>query len=117
MTKPVDHVDPSDDDPTVDDPPVDDPYDDHDQREEPPLQAGLDHLQRAAHEVIAASRALLDVVEDLVDDPHAASTLADMFSSVTALAGRIGRGGGSGSAADSADEGDDDPPVQRIPVS
>ncbi len=82
------------------------------------LQAGLDHLQRAAKEVIAASRALLDVAEDLVDDPHAATGLTDMLASFGALAGRMGRAA-AGSAVGHRDEDDDDgdPPVQRIPVS
>jgi hypothetical protein len=75
------------------------------------LQAGIDHLQRAAREVIAASRALLDVAEELVEDPKAASGIIDLLGSVAARAGRTP---GSGAAA--PDE-DDDPPVQRIPVS
>lgn len=79
--------------------------------QDPRIQAGLDHLQRAAREVIAASRALLDVAEELVDDPKAASSIIDLFGS---LAGRAGRVPGH-VAAD--DEDDDDPPVQRIPVS
>lgn len=36
---------------------------------------GLEHLQRAAIEVISAARAFLDVAEDLVRDPAAASTV------------------------------------------
>lgn len=36
---------------------------------------GLEHLQRAAIEMIAAARAFLDVAEDLVKDPAAASTI------------------------------------------
>ena len=73
---------------------------------DPRLQAGLEHLQRAAHEVIAASRALLDAAEDVVDDPRAARTLIDLFGSV---ATRARRG--------PPHRDDDNPPVQRIPVS
>ena len=36
---------------------------------------GVEHLQRAALEMIAAAKAFLDVAEDLVRDPAAASTV------------------------------------------
>ena len=87
---------------------------------DPRLSAGLEHLQRAAHEVIAASRALLDVAEELVDDPQAAGTLTDLFGSIGAFAARMGRSTGPTRPFDATghDAGDeDDPPVQRIPVS
>jgi len=79
--------------------------------QDPRLQAGLDHLQRAAREMIAASRALLDVAEELVEDPKAASGIIDLLGSV---AGRPGRSAGR---VDPDEGDDDDPPVQRIPVS
>lgn len=79
--------------------------------QDPRLQAGFEHLQRAAREMIAASRALLDVAEELVEDPKAASGVIDLLGSV---AGRAGRGPSQG-ATEPGD--DDDPPVQRIPVS
>ena len=79
---------------------------------EPRVQAGLDHLQRAAREVIAASRALLDVAEDLIDDPKAANGLLDLLGTVGDLAGRMTRPAGP-----AADEDGDEPPIQRIPVS
>lgn len=44
---------------------------------------GLDHLQNAARELIAAARAALDVAEDLIDDP-------DTIGSVVGAAGRFG---------------------------
>jgi hypothetical protein len=81
--------------------------DEHDAR----LQAGLDHLQRAAREVIAASRALLDVAEELVEDPKAASSIVDLFGS---MAGRVER---RAPRTDVESDDGDDPPVQRIPVS
>ncbi|HEX2575645.1 MAG TPA: hypothetical protein VHK88_04800 [Aquihabitans sp.] len=86
--------------------------------DDPRVQAGLEHLQRAAHEVIAASRALLDVAEGLVDDPRSAQRLAGLLGGVGDLAGLVGRRPGPGRSA-SPDHGDDegDPPVQRIPVS
>lgn len=44
---------------------------------------GIDHLQNAARELIAAARAALDVAEDLIDDP-------DTISSVVGAAGQLG---------------------------
>jgi len=94
--------------------------------DDPRVQAGIEHLQRAAHEAIAASRALLDVVEDLVEEPGALGGLLDLLGGVGGLAGRLGAAGRSGVSGDgvyrgsgrSRDDGDDDdPPVQRIPVS
>ena len=85
--------------------------------QDPRVQAGLEHLQRAAREMIAASRALLDVAEELVEDPKAAAGIVDLLGSVAAAApGRV-RGPLGGRTADPADDPDDDPPVQRIPVS
>ncbi len=91
--------------------------------DDPRVQAGIDHLQRAAREVIAASRALLDVAEELVEDPRAVGSLADVLASVGDLAARATRSGpgdahrrGAGGRQPAAD-GDDDPPVQRIPIS
>lgn len=96
--------------------------------DDPRVQAGLDHLQRAAREVIAASRALLDVAEELVDDPRAAASLADVLGSLGGLAARgrswTGTGGGAGGSDrlhpdvdGDEDDGDGGPGVQRIPVS
>ena len=80
---------------------------------DPRVQAGLDHLQRAAREVIAASRALLDVAEELVEDPNAAAGLVDALAS---MAGRLPRSRTTEAADDDGEPGDE-PPVQRIPVS
>lgn len=76
------------------------------------VQAGIEHLQRAANEAIAAGRALLDVAEDLVGDPRS-------LTEVLGLLGRLRPAGGPapGRRADDPDRPDDDPPVQRIPVS
>jgi hypothetical protein len=84
-------------------------WEDHDPR----IQAGLEHLQRAAREMIAASRALLDVAEELVEDPKAASGIIDLLG---AVAGRAGQGPAAAHPSDVPDD-DDDPPVQRIPIS
>ena len=79
--------------------------------QDPRLQAGLEHLQRAAREMIAASRALLDVAEELVEDPKAASGIIDLLGSVAP------RRGARPARDHDGDEGDEEPPVQRIPVS
>lgn len=84
--------------------------------EDPRIQDGLDHLQRAAREMIAASRSLLDVAEDLVDDPRSLGRLAGLFETVGDLAGRVTRAR-SGPPASTDRDDDHDPPVQRIPVS
>lgn len=80
--------------------------------DDPRVQAGLDHLQRAAREVIAATRALLDVAEELVEDPKAAAGLADLIGSVTDLRSRR-----TAVVDVHGVDPDDEPPVQRIPVS
>lgn len=94
--------------------------------DDPRVQAGVEHLQGAAREVIAATRALLDVAEDLVDDPRAARDLIGLLGPVGDVASRlarsdlVGRGGAprSGRSRGHHDGDDaDDPPVQRIPVS
>lgn len=84
---------------------------------DPRVQAGLEHLQRAAREVIAASRALLDVAEELVEDPKGAAGLAEVLGTFASRLPRPGPGASSPSWDDADDEDDDEPPVQRIPVS
>ena len=84
---------------------------------------GLEHLQTAAHELIAAARAALDVAEDLIDDP-------DTISSVVGAAGSLGGLGdlvrsllstrrdtpsGGGAAADDPDA-DGSSTIQRIKI-
>jgi hypothetical protein len=79
---------------------------------DPRLQAGVEHLQRAAKEAIAASRALLDVAEELVDDPRAVRGVLGALGSVVQAAGGL-----AGRARDGRPDDGDDPGVQRIPVS
>lgn len=74
---------------------------------------GLEHLQTAAEELIAAARAFLDVAEEVVTDPKTAESLVGFLDSVAGLA-RRGRPGWAGG---SAGKGDDDDPVEHIPVS
>lgn len=82
--------------------------------DDPRVQAGVEHLQRAAREVIAASRSLLDVAEELVESPGGITKMFGVLGDLGALAQRTARQAG-GSPPD--DETDPDPPVQRIPVS
>lgn len=83
---------------------------------------GVEHLQAAAMEMIAAARAFLDVVEDVVADPD---KVADVVSAVGSVANSVSdaardaaRGATRSRGASSTDEhADPDEGVQRIPVS
>ena len=79
-----------------------------------PAREGLEHLQAAAHEMIAAARSMLDACEELLEDPRAGETLASIVGSVSRLVGGvtglIPHGG--------PPNGEDDAPrVQRIKIS
>jgi hypothetical protein len=85
---------------------------------------GLEHLQAAAREVIAAARAMLDVVEELVEDPEAVRTvIADvgaLFGTVVRAAGeRVGRPGNAGAGGGASGDKGDGPTdrVERIRVT
>lgn len=82
---------------------------------DPRLRAGVEHLQRAAHEAIAATRALLDVAEELVDDPRAVRGVLGALGTIAEAASGFAGRGRSGRRR-GPDDGDD-PGVQRIPVS
>ncbi len=75
---------------------------------------GLEHLQAAARELIQAARAMLDVAEDLVNDPEAVTSLAGTVAALGDLVRQ--RAGGPARQQDTPDERDDDPGVQRITV-
>ncbi|HEV3226182.1 MAG TPA: hypothetical protein VGZ52_05090 [Acidimicrobiales bacterium] len=80
-----------------------------------PAREGLEHLQAAAHEMIAAARSMLDAVEELLDDPRAATSMTTAFGTL----GRLVEGAMaslSGVVSRSSDH-DDEPRVQRIRVS
>lgn len=83
--------------------------------DDPRVRAGIEHLQRAAHEVIAASRALLDVAEEMVDSPQGVAKVFGVLGELGDLAQRVGRA--PRHTTDSGDGPEPDPPVQRIPVS
>lgn len=77
------------------------------------VQQGLDHLQAAAHEVIDATRSLLDAAEALVDDPRAIQGLVGTLTSVAqAVAARLRPTDPMGPDGD-----DSGTHVQRIKVS
>ena len=75
---------------------------------------GLEHLQTAAHEMIAAARSLLDACEEVLEDPRASETLASIVSSVSRAVGGIT---GLVPHGQAQDEDDDAPRVQRIKIS
>jgi hypothetical protein len=78
---------------------------------------GVDHLQAAALEMIAAARVFLDVAEDLVTDPE---RVAGTLASLAALADLIGRSGRQragappGDASGEAETGDRDARRSRL---
>ena len=63
---------------------------------------GLEHLQSAARELIAAARAMLDVAEDIVDDPDAVTQLV---GSLGALGDVVRQGAGLAARARPAPAG------------
>lgn len=98
------------------------------------LDDGVEHLQAAASEMIAAGRAFLDAVEDVVRDRDAVASVVDAFGSIahaathaasqaaSQAASRVatGRDRASGSTGGrGGDDDGDDPPsrVQHIRVS
>lgn len=82
-------------------------------------QEALRHLQSAAVELVAAARATLDVIDDLVRDP---SALQDLLATVQHAAQTATGGGGEPGGHDPAgapSDGDRQAPskVTRIEVS
>jgi hypothetical protein len=77
---------------------------------------GLAHLQAAARELIQAARAVLDVAEELLEDPATVASVADAVGAVVSTAAQVGRravghvvdgdtpGGGDGEAQPSGVE-------------
>ena len=78
-----------------------------------PARDGLEHLQAAAHEMIAAARSMLDAVEELLDDPRAATSIASAVGTV----GRLIEGAVGSVVSHNASASNDEPRVQRIRVS
>lgn len=73
---------------------------------------GIEHLQAAAHEMIAAARAFLDAIEAVVDDE-------EKLGSITEAVGSVARGAARGLRSDPGEPVADDPadPVEHIRVS
>jgi hypothetical protein len=61
---------------------------------------GIEHLQAATRELIAAARAGLDVAEEVVNDPEAAASVVRTLSSVGELARYLSGLGVPGTPAD-----------------
>jgi hypothetical protein len=87
------------------------------------MAEGVEHLQTAALELIAAARAFLDVAEDLVTDPDRVSGTLATVATLVDGAGRASarrraeEGGGSGeSGKGSTSEGAPASPLRRIDV-
>jgi hypothetical protein len=79
---------------------------------------GVEHLQAAAHEMIEAARAFLDVMEDLVRDDEKVASVAEAFGSIARGAARAARSASNGTGAPSTGgDGGRDDGVQHIRVS
>ena len=83
---------------------------------------GIQHLQAAARELIHAARALLDVAEDLIDDPAAIATLAGALGAIGDAARR--RATTPAAAGDDREHAGDngagprpEPTIERIKVA
>ena len=77
---------------------------------------GLEHLDAAAHEMIAAARSMLDAVEELLDDPRTAASI----TAAVATVGRVIEGAVASvtsTMAGGTPDQDHEPHVQRIRVS
>ncbi|HKA82814.1 MAG TPA: hypothetical protein VKD21_03080 [Acidimicrobiales bacterium] len=75
---------------------------------------GIQHLQAAAHELIDAARALLDVAEDVVDDPAAIATLVGALGAL----GDAARARATRPPDDDGKAGQEpDAPIERITVA
>jgi len=80
-----------------------------------PAREGLEHLQAAAHGMIAAARSMLDAVEEILEDPRAAGSVTAAFGTVSRLIeGAVAQV--NGVVVGSHAEPDDEPRVQRIKV-
>jgi hypothetical protein len=75
---------------------------------------GIQHLQTAARELIHAARALLDVAEDVIDDPAAIATLVGALGAVGDAARRRAD---TPSEDDGGAGGEPGAPIERITVA
>lgn len=70
----------------------------------------VDHLQAAALELIEATRAFLDVLEDFIGDRERFAEVADIVGAAASAAARVAHPGGESSPAERSR-------VERIAVS
>jgi hypothetical protein len=94
---------------------------DGDARSAEGLDDGVEHLQAAAHEMIAAGRAFLDAVEDVVRDRDAVASVVDAFGSIAHAATQAASQAASqasrmatGRDRPTSSAGDDDEPPSRV---
>jgi len=84
--------------------------------DDPRTAEGVEHLQRAARELLRAARSFLDVVEDVVEDPDrltgAAAGLVDLVSSGLGRTPAPWERSAWADSADSADSDDSTPSEQ-----
>ena len=79
---------------------------------------GVEHLQAAARELIAAARAALDVAEEVVNDPDAVGSLAGVVAGLGEMYRRVAGGGWPPSATrEPAPEDERQAKVERIRVT
>lgn len=81
---------------------------------------GVEHLQTAARELIAAARAALDVAEEWVNDPESAASLAGTLATVGDMAQRVASGAVRATAADpppATPSDTDEPRVEHITIT
>ena len=76
---------------------------------------GLQHLQAAARELIQAARAMLDVADDLIDDPAAVATLAGAVGVLGDVVRR--RAGGDPDATDANGDANGDTGTRGDPAT
>ena len=85
------------------------------------MAEGVEHLQSAAREMIAAARTFLDVVEEVVGDNTAVASVAEALGSfsqvVSRAAGRAASGDGADGPPDQDDGGAARSRVQHIDLS
>ena len=74
---------------------------------------GVDHLQRAAREMVAAARSFLDVVEELVEDKRALNEVASTLSGAASAVSDVVRHGLGGRPAPWEAAAWDDPPWEH----
>jgi hypothetical protein len=78
---------------------------------------GVQHLQAAARELIQAARALLDVAEDLIDDPAAIGTLVGALGAMGDAARRRTATPAADGHREGAAEASPEPTIERITVA